>query len=384
VLALLLCTALLSACGNGGGSPKHAASSPGSTASSPTSQEAPNGATGASVGNPALNEPVASVSGKPITRATLRGWMMIAEDSGQQPPEPPDFSACVASLQAGAKGSSAGTLKEQCQKRYEKLLAPALSSAIHEQWLLGEAREEGLRVDQASLEHEFALSSAQPQYRETLAATGQSAADFKAKLALTQLSNQIYKGIERRTPKLTPAVVASFYEAHKRNYAVPELRDLHIIRTVSESAAQKVLSELRSGRSFASIAKEAPPSQPIGSKDGLLRELPPNGFSQAKLIDSIFRAPLKKLEGPVRIPLGYYVYEVIHITPAHRRTLAEVRATLATQLPEEVHKERLAAFVRSFTRKWTSRTDCKAGYVVEDCRQYRAPKGAVAKDPYTF
>jgi hypothetical protein len=43
------------------------------------------------------------------------------------------------------------------------------------------------------------------------------------------------------------------------------------------------------------------------------------------------------------------------------------RATKATQ------KRSFAAFKAVFRKRWTARTDCRPGYAVLDCRQYRAP-----------
>jgi foldase protein PrsA len=38
-----------------------------------------------------------------------------------------------------------------------------------------------------------------------------------------------------------------------------------------------------------------------------------------------------------------------------------------------------AAFVKAFKKKWTAKTECRAGYVVEDCKQYKAPKSKPPK-----
>ncbi len=35
-----------------------------------------------------------------------------------------------------------------------------------------------------------------------------------------------------------------------------------------------------------------------------------------------------------------------------------------------------AAFVKAFRKKWAAKTECRAGYVVADCKQYKAPKPA--------
>jgi SurA N-terminal domain len=38
-------------------------------------------------------------------------------------------------------------------------------------------------------------------------------------------------------------------------------------------------------------------------------------------------------------------------------------------------------FVKAFRKKWTAKTECRAGYVVEDCKQYKAPKPAPTQKP---
>jgi hypothetical protein len=41
-------------------------------------------------------------------------------------------------------------------------------------------------------------------------------------------------------------------------------------------------------------------------------------------------------------------------------------------------KKAFEAFVKAFRKKWTAKTECRSGYVVEDCKQYKAPKAAPA------
>jgi hypothetical protein len=43
---------------------------------------------------------------------------------------------------------------------------------------------------------------------------------------------------------------------------------------------------------------------------------------------------------------------------------------------EAAKQKAFAAFVKAFRKKWSAKTECRAGYVVEDCRQYKAPKPA--------
>ena len=317
---------------------------------------------------------VASVEGQQITLGQARHAMATSGTSKQEVPEPPDYSACIAHRQGGGGGSggqSPAQLKEACQRRYEELLRAALNSLIHAQWLLGQAREQGLKVDQAALGQELAQGlKLGAEVHQTPASTGKSIADLKSELSLGQLANLIYEAIKRHTPRVTEQRIAGYYDTHKQSFLLPQRRDLQIIRTSSEASAKKALDELRSGRSFASVLKEDPTSQPIYTKNGLLLGFTRKSFAEPLLSNAIFKARPHTLSGPVKISLGYYVFEVTRTIPAEQLSYAKVRAQIAQQLPEVLHAQTLKAFVAAFRKKWTARSDCRAGYVVEDCRQY--------------
>ena len=328
---------------------------------------------------------VAAVQGKPITEGQLRHAMASAGVSRQEVPEPPHYAACIEQARTGA-GSTKATaqLERDCQARYRTLLVPALNSLIHARWLIGEAAEEGLKLDQAALSREYASAARQPQSQSALARSGRSFADLKSGLMLAQLSDRIYEGIERRTPRVTPARVSSFYDMHRRSFRLPERRDLRIVRTASDAAAKGVRRQIEAGRSFASVVRQIKLPQPVFTKEAFLPGLVPHSFSEKVLNDAIFKAPTGALEGPVRISLGYYVFKVTRVRHPRQQTLAEVRSAIERQLPEQLHKQVLARFVKAFRAKWRARSDCRPGYVVEDCRQYQGSGIAADRDPYTF
>jgi hypothetical protein len=335
----------------------------------------------------ALSKPVATVGSKTITLGQVRRLMRIY---GQEaPPQAPQYTACVANLRAsGIKGSD-GFLKEECKARYAKLLREGVNGTIEDAWVRGEDAELGIKLDRAAVAHTIAQSEALPQFKESLQSSGQTLAQFKERVEGQELSNQLYKYIEAHTPKVTHALLARYYAQHQQSFALPERRDIHIVRTSSKVAAQQALSQIRAGRSFASILPEVSPSQPIGSKNGLILGLTPSSFSQKNLIDAIFKAPVHVPSGPVAaiehtISLGYYVFEVIRVHPPREQTLAEVEGALRQELPEQLHDQSLSAFVKAFKAKWTARTSCQPGYVFVDCRQFGAQGRVEATDPYTL
>jgi hypothetical protein len=57
---------------------------------------------------------------------------------------------------------------------------------------------------------------------------------------------------------------------------------------------------------------------------------------------------------------------------------SKLQQTAVAQKPaaSAARQRALAAFLRGFTARWTARTSCRPGYVVQECRQFPGPKAA--------
>jgi foldase protein PrsA len=85
------------------------------------------------------------------------------------------------------------------------------------------------------------------------------------------------------------------------------------------------------------------------------------------------------LSGPVKTPFGFYIFEVKGVTPGSLQTPAQAQASVRSQLGAQQQQSALSSFVKGFKKKWTAKTDCRAGFVVVDCKQYKAPKTGLTK-----
>ncbi len=317
------------------------------------------------------HQPVARVGDQTITLGTLRHWTSAGTYGQAGAPEPPDYTQCIRYLRA-VNPQTIAQLRKACRQEYDGLMLPVLSSLIHDRWLIGEAADEGLKVDRAKLKREAAPSSPRgEEVRQTLESTGESSSDVEFTLLVDQLSGRLYRKLERSVPVITSAEISGYYRHHKRTFITPEKRDLYILRTLSSAAAEKAKREIEGGSSFATVVGKTSLEQPISSKHGLLLGLGPDDFGEPPLNRAIFIAPLKALRGPVEISLGYYIFEVLHSHPARQRSLAQVRSEIAAQLHRLRHERILLRFVANFRKKWKSRTYCFPGYVVKNCRQYK-------------
>jgi foldase protein PrsA len=63
--------------------------------------------------------------------------------------------------------------------------------------------------------------------------------------------------------------------------------------------------------------------------------------------------------------------------PSSQESLSQVKSTIKQQLISTNEQSALGKFVDEFKEKWTAKTDCRAAYVMMDCKQYKAAKISV-------
>jgi foldase protein PrsA len=335
---------------------------------------------------------VVQVGGTPITKTAFEHWMKVASASSasgttEKPvvPEPPNYSACIAHLAATApkpaKGQSAPTtaqLKSECEQQYKSLQSEVLGFLISSQWVIGEASSLGVKLSDAEVKKEFAkIKSAQfpkaAEFEKFLASSGQSVSDLLLRVKLNLLSQKIQKQIIKKKSTVTQAQITKYYEENKSKYGTPEKRNVKIVLTKTEAAAQSAKKEIESGKSFASVASKVSIDPTSKANGGLLKEVV-KGEEEKALDTAIFSAAKNTLGGPVKTPFGYYVYEVVSVTPGTQEALSKVQSTIKQQLIATGEQSALSKFVKEFKKTWMNKTECRAGYTVADCKGYKAPK----------
>ena len=339
---------------------------------------------------------VVKVGSMPITTSTFDHWLTVAADSGAQStpgapkpavPLPPDYTACVAQLRAQApapaKGQKAPTtaqFKNQCAQEYKGLRDQVLAFLITADWVLGEASDRGVSVTDAAVNKQFATVKAQQFPKPADLAnfqksTGQTVPDLLLRVKLDMLSAQLRTKVTKGTTNVTPAAISTYYNQHKADFAQPERRDLRLLLVKTRAQAQAALSAVRAGTAFSTEAKKVSIDPATKAAGGTLLGVA-KGQEEKALDDAVFAAPLHTLSGPVSTPFGYYVFQVQKVTPGTQQTLAQASNTIKQQLVAKNQQTALDSFVKTFQTKWKGETDCRAGYVMMDCKQYKAPKGA--------
>jgi foldase protein PrsA len=340
------------------------------------------------------SDAVVQVGGTPITKTTFAHWMGVAaassasngtEKTAKPPvPEPPDFTACIAHLEAispkGKAAPSAAQLKSECEQSYKTSKQEVLGFLISAQWVLGEAEHLGVKVSDEEVKKEFEqLKNAEfpkaEDFEKFLASSGQTVSDVLLRVKLNLLSMKIQQKVTKSKGKITQAQISKYYNENPQRFAVPEKRNIKVILTKTEAQALAAKKEIESGQSFSSVAKRVS-IEPISRSAG--GEVPGvvKGEEQPALNNAIFSAKLSVVGGPIKTSFGYYIYEVTKITAGSHQTLAQSQAAIKQELAATQQQSSLTKFVKEFKKKWTAETDCRPEFVVTSCKQYKAPKGS--------
>jgi foldase protein PrsA len=296
---------------------------------------------------------VARVDGAPITRAMVDHWTAVGQRGGA-------FT--------GYRGTPRGTPKQR-----------ALVLLISSRWLLGEAARRGVPVSENEISEALAertRGAAASEFHKRLQATGQTVADVKLELGAELALEAIRERQMRLAGKFTQSDGAMFYrQGGWRSYSTPKVSVVDIIENIpSAAAATALVKQVGTGRGFAKLALH----KKLAYSPGVLA-----GAASKKAVDySIFAAHPGVVSRPMRFFSGWTVFVVRKVIPPKPRPLAEVRAQVIAAYRQQRTREVFRVLGNEYTRRWAGKTDCREGYVVPGCAQYRGPLGSY-EDPFS-
>jgi len=342
---------------------------------------------------------VAEVDGTAIEKDTYEHWLNVAAKSSgpdAKVPVPPDFKDCIAQLKKTAAKPAEGQpkqtdadYKKQCQQQYDQLRDQVLGLLISFEWIEREAEEQGIKVTDAEVKKSFEEQKKQSfpkteDYEKFLKDSGQTNEDVMQRVRLDALSQKIRDKVTKGKDKITDQQIEDYYNKNKAQFAQPERRDLHIVLTKKEDKANEAKTALESGESFKTVAKEYSIDDASKAQGGKLPAVA-KGQQEKAFDEAIFDAKKGKISGPVKTQFGWYVFRVDKVTKASQQTLEQAKTTIKQVLASQNQQKALDAFVKDFRKKWKEKTECREGYVTQDCKNAPEPTptptpGAVQPD----
>jgi foldase protein PrsA len=288
------------------------------------------------------DDAIATVDGEPIDRQSFDHWMQVAARTSRR-----------ADADEGLRNQVVGLL-------------------INSRWLEGEADERGISVSDAEID--AALERQQKQslpkageYAKFLKTSGQTEQDIRMRIRIDLLQNKIRAQVTEGMDRVTDKQVAHYYATNKSRFGLSERRDLLVVLTKTKAEAERARTALAAGRPWSSVVKQHSIDGASRSQDGKLLDVSEGELEKA-FGAAIFKARKGALTGPVRTPFGYYVFEVTKVQPPTERSLQQAEPAVKQLLASERRQKALDSFVEEFQEKWRARTECRAEYLTQDCK----------------
>ena len=188
------------------------------------------------------------------------------------------------------------------------------------------------------------------------------------RVRLEQLSNKLREKIVKGKDKVSDAQIKTYYDKNKARFAQPERRDLLVVLTKGKAKAQAAKQALNGGQSWKAVAKKFSIDEASKAQGGKL-PAQAKGTLEKQLDEAVFNAKKGQLSGPVKTQFGHYLFEVTKVQKASQQTLAQAKETIRQTLQSQNQQKALEEFSKKYSERWKEKTDCREGYVIQQCKQ---------------
>ena len=341
----------------------------------------------AGCGSNVTGDSVANVAGNPITTQALNHWMLVAAKSQAAqnpnqpvivPNDPPNFSRCIAQARKefpSLAKASVTTLRKDCKQLFTGLSSQMMDFLIKAYWYQADAAKLHVKVTDAEVQKAFNAAKNQQfpngkGFNTFLTQTGQTTQDVLFRFRIDTI---VKKLAAKHNKTITQADIQNYYNSHASQFGTQESRNVRVVLAKNQADAQAAKKAISSGQSWAAVAKKYSTDPASKNSGGLLTGLTKQQADPA-LAAAAFSAPAGKLLGPVKGQFGYYVFDVLKVTPATHQTLAQATPLIRQQLTSQQQQNAQTAVDNRAKKDWLSQTTCRPEYAMADCKGYKAPK----------
>jgi foldase protein PrsA len=203
-------------------------------------------------------------------------------------------------------------------------------------------------ADVAAREDQLKANFPSGSWDEMLKARGLTEADVR-----TALREQLIldKALSKEIT-ITPAQIKQYFDKNHAAFDTPEQVTARHILVPNIATADKVEAALKSGQSFASLAKQYsidPGSKDKGGELGTFRR-----GQMVPAFDKVaFTEPVGAISPPVKSPFGYHIIQVESRRPGQKATLASATDRITDMLRQQQESPLIQPFLQSLQQKAT-------------------------------
>jgi hypothetical protein len=288
-------------------------------------------------------------------------------------------------------------------RQYEDLRNATMGDLLDVAWIQAEAEDRGITASDREIDGQLQQIVAgsfrcppevEPfeckEFKQFVESSQLSEDDVLLRVKLQVLSQGLQEQITGEAAAISAEQIEDYYEAAQEQFTLQASRDIRVVLNKDRAKVEEAKARLErddSEQSWEEVAKEL--STDVSSKNnGGLRQGLTEGLLEEPLNREVFAAAEGEIVGPVETPLGFYVLEVVKVTPETVQPLSEVQRGIRAQLVRTEQQDAFAQFVDDYGSSWQTRTVCDEDYLVERCSNFEgtghpqsAPPGCYEESP---
>ena len=224
-----------------------------------------------------------------------------------------------------------------------------LDQIIQNQLLLQEAEKQGIQISQSELEtHVAQIQKGYKggEFKKMLKNLGYTETQWieleKNRLRISKLyQHEVLEKVD-----ISPEAIQSYYEAHKKNFSLPEQVRIRQIVVPTEAEAHNLRGEIRRkrGENFAELAKKhslSPDSKEGGDVGFFSKGEMPEVFDQA------FEMRVRKISTVIESEYGFHIFQLLEKKPPRVQTLEEVKSQIIALLSQGLEERLYRQWIQS-------------------------------------
>jgi parvulin-like peptidyl-prolyl isomerase len=180
--------------------------------------------------------------------------------------------------------------------------------------------------------------------------------DVRASVVQMKLYNKVTGAVT-----VSDKDIESYYKKNKQQYVQPESRDVRHILVKKKALADQIYQQLKSGGSFAALAKKY--SQDPGSKASGGKLTISKGRQVPEFDKAAFALKVNELSQPIKTQYGWHVIQALTATKKATTTpISSVRAAIRQQLLQTKKQEEMRKWVDETSKNFAKKTTYQVGY----------------------
>ena len=295
---------------------------------------------------------VATVSGTPVTKTDFNSLMNVA---------------CARYKSQGQACPKLGTAG------YTQLRDQAVTFLVQEQELQQEGKKLGVSISQPDVDKQVNLikktyyKGSDTKLNDALKKDGITLQELeKYNIAPNLLSSKLQAKVTSSI-NVSKAAALKYYDQNKTSFTTPKTREVRHILVNSKSLGQKIENEVKSGQSFAKLAKRYSKDTGSAAHGGKLC-VAHGGSSGAcqQTVAPFDKAAFSLKTNEVALIHSVYGWHVIQpigaVKPAHTQTFKEVESQIQSNLAQQQKQTAWSNWLAKLAKDYKGKVDYQTGY----------------------